>query len=408
MGLVKGFEKEIKTVIRTKLFTDLFNKDGVDANVQDGGMGVGLFDEGGAGRDVNRRDYQNDTPLWLAAKNHHQEVATLLQKKCCDASIIFEAAEQNKEDVLEILLAYGHLKKMINNKDEEGLTALHIASKRGYLKIVTMTPLHLAAKHGHPAVIELLLDKGPKILPDKTGLNYFDHAIDNGHMVVVKMIISSDKCYIALRNAKQEKDGSIDTPMRKLIQMAKLACDRCIERQAGKSAIHVYEFLDDTYAAEGWKTTTKARDGGGKTYGKDQQLNGKAKPYTDNSYIRKQNHPLMIMQTRVIDEKLGSLRADITEVRTSVQTIATDIAEVKQRTLTLEATYEKLSEKHDDLVESVEDLEEDLKDLQTRYEDELDKLEAFSRRDNLRLFASDFVRGRFFRPPRARCLKTAS
>nr|KAG5687403.1 hypothetical protein BaRGS_021616 [Batillaria attramentaria] len=91
-------------------------------------------------------------------------------------------------------------------------------------------------------------------------------------------------------------------------------------------------------------------------------------------------------QTRVIDEKLGSLRADITEVRTSVQTIATDIAEVKQRTLTLEATCEKLSEKHDDLVESVEDLEEDLKDLQTRYEDELDKLEAFSRRDNLRLF----------------------
>ncbi|KAK7449836.1 hypothetical protein BaRGS_00039991, partial [Batillaria attramentaria] len=407
------------------------------------------------GADVNRRDYQNDTPLWLAAKNHHQEVATLLQKKCCDASIIFEAAEQNKEDVLETLLAYGHLKKMINNKDEKGLTALHIASKRGYLKIVTcllkhnaevhvkdgkenppasdvnhenednqsttseyfqplwsdkerslcagkewtplhyasvhghadvvhvliqwyptavddldvkgntafhlaaengrdkvlgvlklkderlliktnkdgqsalhlaaskgwrktctlllgysqslldaedtqgMTPLHLAAKHGHPAVIELLLDKGANILPDKTGLNYFDHAIDNGHTDVVKMIISSDKCYIALRNAKQQKNGSIDTPMRKLIRempkMAKLACDRCIERQTEKSAIHVYEFLDDTYAAEGWKTTTKARDGGGKTYGKDQQLNGKAKPYTDNSYIRKQNHPLMIM-----------------------------------------------------------------------------------------------------------------
>ncbi|KAK7476633.1 hypothetical protein BaRGS_00032108, partial [Batillaria attramentaria] len=413
------------------------------------------------GADVNRRDYQNNTPLWLAAMNQHQVVATLLQKNCCDASIIFEAAKQNKEDVLETLLAYRHLKKMINNKDEKGLTALHIASKRGYLKIVTcllkhnaevhvkdgkenlpasdvnhenkrapptednqsttsehfqplwsdkesspfagkgwtplhyasvhghahvvrvliqhdrtvvddldvegktafhlaaengrdkvlgvlklkderlliktnkdgqsalhlaaskgwrktctlllgysqslldakdtpgMTPLHLAARHGHPAVIQLLLDKGAKILPDKTGLNYFDHAIDNGHMDVVKMIISSDKCYTALRNAKEQVDGSIDTPMRKLIRempkMAKLACDRCIERQTDKSDIHVYEFLDDTYPAEEWKTTTKARDGGGKTYGKDQQLTREAEPYTDNSYIRKQNHPLMIM-----------------------------------------------------------------------------------------------------------------
>nr|KAG5691941.1 hypothetical protein BaRGS_000650 [Batillaria attramentaria] len=167
------------------------------------------------GADVNRRDYQNNTPLWLAAMNQHQVVATLLQKNCCDASIIFEAAKQNKEDVLETLLAYRHLKKMINNKDEKGLTALHIASKRGYLKIFThdrtvvddldvegKTAFHLAAengrdkvlgvlklkderlliKHGHPAVIQLLLDKGAKILPDKTGLNYFDHAIDNGHI----------------------------------------------------------------------------------------------------------------------------------------------------------------------------------------------------------------------------------
>ena len=69
-------------------------------------------------------------------------------------------------------------------------------------------------------------------------------------------------------------------------------------------------------------------------------------------------------QTKVLDDKfnsqLGLLRADVSSVRDSVQGIAIDIADLKQRTLSLEKTCQKLSDKNEDLAETVEDLQEDL------------------------------------------------
>nr|KAG5704247.1 hypothetical protein BaRGS_012535 [Batillaria attramentaria] len=85
-----------------------------------------------------------------------------------------------------------------------------------------------------------------------------------------------------------------------------------------------------------------------------------------------------------------------TRVLGDSEAIASDIAELKERTLTLETTFGKLSEKQEDVAESVEDLQEDLKDLQARYEEELDKLEAFSRRDNLRFFGLTETPGETF------------
>nr|KAG5707153.1 hypothetical protein BaRGS_017837 [Batillaria attramentaria] len=62
----------------------------------------------------------------------------------------------------------------------------------------------------------------------------------------------------------------------------------------------------------------------------------------------------------------------------------------------IRATFEKLSDQQKDVAESVEDLQEDLKDLQARYEEELDELEAFSRRDNLRFFGLTETPGETF------------
>lgn len=85
-------------------------------------------------------------------------------------------------------------------------------------------------------------------------------------------------------------------------------------------------------------------------------------------------------------EKLQALRDDVSSVRDTVQNISVDIADLKERTQSLEQTTSRLTDKHTELTDDVEDLQEELRELRDRYAEELDKLEAFSRRDNLRLF----------------------
>nr|KAG5693084.1 hypothetical protein BaRGS_010643 [Batillaria attramentaria] len=101
-------------------------------------------------------------------------------------------------------------------------------------------------------------------------------------------------------------------------------------------------------------------------------------------------------QTRAINSRLDVLRAEVSGVVESVQAIANDILDLKGRTQSLETTCTKIAEKHDDLAESVDDLQEDLRELQARYEEEIDKLEAFSRRDNLRFFGVPETPGETF------------
>ena len=97
-----------------------------------------------------------------------------------------------------------------------------------------------------------------------------------------------------------------------------------------------------------------------------------------------------------LQENLTSVRADISGVRDSVQAIAVDIGELKERTHALEATFEKLSDNQTTLSGDIDCLKEDLEELRERYEEELDKLEQFSRRDNLRFFGIPETPGETF------------
>ena len=96
------------------------------------------------------------------------------------------------------------------------------------------------------------------------------------------------------------------------------------------------------------------------------------------------------MQTKTIEEKLssqlGCLRAEISGLVSTVQNISLDVTDLKERTLGLENTYDKLSERQEVVAAAVGDLQEEVRVIEKRYEEELDKLEAFSRRDNLRFF----------------------
>lgn len=91
-------------------------------------------------------------------------------------------------------------------------------------------------------------------------------------------------------------------------------------------------------------------------------------------------------QTAAFDEKFTNIITEISTIKTSIQSLSCDVAELKQRTVAVEASCEKVQEKQDELQEVVEDLEEDIAQMKKEMNDELDKLEAISRRDNLKFF----------------------
>lgn len=95
-------------------------------------------------------------------------------------------------------------------------------------------------------------------------------------------------------------------------------------------------------------------------------------------------------QTRLIEEKLTSqmtaLCTEMNVVKTAVQSMAGDISALKERTNGVETACETLAGKQDETANMIAMLRGRIDEMERRYEAEIDKLEAFSRRDNLRFF----------------------
>ena len=95
-------------------------------------------------------------------------------------------------------------------------------------------------------------------------------------------------------------------------------------------------------------------------------------------------------QTRLIEEKLATqltaLCTEMNVVKTAVQSMAGDISALKERTNGVETACETLAGKQDETTNMIARLREKMDVMEKRYEAEIDKLEAFSRRDNLRFF----------------------
>ena len=96
----------------------------------------------------------------------------------------------------------------VNAKDGHGETPLHIASFKGYEKVVRMlldndpkadvnaednnskTPLHMASQWGHEKVVQMLLDKGADVdAPNDNGWTPLHFASRNGHEQVVRVLL---------------------------------------------------------------------------------------------------------------------------------------------------------------------------------------------------------------------------
>ncbi|KAL8579599.1 hypothetical protein ACOMHN_025552 [Nucella lapillus] len=96
---------------------------------------------------------------------------------------IYLAAEENKILVLEKLLSYPQVRKLINVSDQYDNTPLHIASQKGYLDILKVllrheanttckneeeqTPIHLAAKFGRTNIVREFVKRDKSTLNDE-------------------------------------------------------------------------------------------------------------------------------------------------------------------------------------------------------------------------------------------------
>jgi len=176
------------------------------------------------GADVNENggdeDYPGDTTFAQAAMAGHYEVAELLLHRGVSArvvnpdtgnSLLHEAASGPLSGgrflrVAELLLRNGAL---VSRQNKEGLTALHIASRRGRSDIAEVllehgarvnrrtrlgeTPLHFAAKEGHLKTTEVLLEYDGSIdAKDSEGKTPIDWARDRGHYPVINALKTAE------------------------------------------------------------------------------------------------------------------------------------------------------------------------------------------------------------------------
>jgi len=124
---------------------------------------------------------------------------------CGRAPEAHQAAERGDPGALEKLLAADAT--LVNVKDKDGRTPLHVAAQAGHKPVVELlvargadlnardedsrTPLHLAAAEGHKDVVEFLLDKGADVdVKDKAAWTPVHWAAYRTHKEVVALLIA--------------------------------------------------------------------------------------------------------------------------------------------------------------------------------------------------------------------------
>nr|XP_018670871.1 transient receptor potential cation channel subfamily A member 1 homolog [Ciona intestinalis] len=148
---------------------------------------------------IEATDKQQMTPLHIAAIYGHVDIARSLidsgaNIRCRDGDdgtpLQFAAAEGNLQ-IVKLILEHaksesrGKLSDMLDERDNDGNTALHLSVDSGHLPVTEYiincslinrntaalnarrnnheTPVHLAARHGHLDIVQLLIRKGAKI-----------------------------------------------------------------------------------------------------------------------------------------------------------------------------------------------------------------------------------------------------
>ncbi len=177
-----------------------------------------------ANADVYAKNQNGFTPLMFAAEDGHAEIVKLLIKAKADVN----AKNQNGVTPLMLAAASSHVasvqllieaKADVNAKNQNGVTPLMVAAGKGHAEIVKLliaanadvnakgnngwTPLMCAAGNGHAASVQLLIKaKADVNAKNQNGFTPLMLAAMNGHAEIAKLLIKAK----ADVNAKN-KDG---------------------------------------------------------------------------------------------------------------------------------------------------------------------------------------------------------
>lgn len=188
---------------------------------------------------VNSRNEDNETPLFLAARENHLHIVKALLKGGADIKIesiegtpLHAAAYYGSKKVFGYLLRVPGVKDLIGKQDEDGWTVLHCAAFGGIkvdpklynnsilgllTKRTQATPLHIAALNGYKDIVISFLAAGSDILAKtNSGKTVFHMGAESGDIEILKelagrldrdtLVLRDDKGGTALCSAAEQEE----------------------------------------------------------------------------------------------------------------------------------------------------------------------------------------------------------
>ncbi|XP_052774065.1 transient receptor potential cation channel subfamily A member 1-like isoform X2 [Mya arenaria] len=185
------------------------------------------------GSDIDARDINNRTPLILASNKGGSRTVQLLLEAGADISL----KDKENRNFLHLAIKNGvpisnfgcaiitGLKNLLNERDDNGCTPLHYASREGHLVAIDdlirlgavinakdndkKSPLHFAARFGRFNTCRRLLDSamGPNIIneTDGDGMSPLHFAAQNGHTKIITLLMQ--------KGAYVTKDNMDNSPL---------------------------------------------------------------------------------------------------------------------------------------------------------------------------------------------------